>query len=112
QKTETINSMLEGYRDLDKENLKPVLLTSFRVILSQDPHMIVNTFCIYFDILVLHPEFVQSLDLQPLIETLDIISLDQKRLLFDCYFEALFLHPKRDTLKSMMPEFAAQFLRA
>ncbi len=46
-----------------------------------------------------------------IIETLDTLSVRQRRLLFDCYFEALLLHSKRRRLIPMIPEFAAEYLR-
>ena len=112
QKSETINSVLEGYRNLDSTHLIPVLTTCFRVISAQDAKTIVNTFCTYFDTLLLHPELVQSVDLQPIIETLERLGIDQKNLMVDCYFEALLLHHKRDKLKSMTLESAMEFFRA
>jgi hypothetical protein len=111
QKSETINSVLEGYRNLDSTHLVPVLTTCFRVISAQDAKTIVNTFCIYFDTLLLHPELLQSVNLQPIIETLGRLRIDQRQLLVDCYFEALLLHHERDRLKSMTPEFVMEFLR-
>ena len=83
-----------------------MLTTCFRVISAQDAKTIVNTFCIYFDTLLLHPELVQSVDLEPIIETLGRLRINQRHLLVDCYFEAFLLHHERDRLKSMTPEFA------
>jgi hypothetical protein len=111
QKSETINSVLEGYRNLDSTHLIPVLTTCFRVISAQDAKTIVNTFCTYFDTLLLHPELLQSVNLQPIIETLGRLRIDQRHLLVDCYFEALLLHHERDRLKSMTPEFVMEFFR-
>lgn len=111
QKSETINSVFEGYRNLDSTHLIPVLTTCFRVISAQDAKTIVKTFCIYFDTLLLRPELVQSLDLEPIIETLGRLRINQRHLLVYCYFEALLLHHDRDRLKSMTPEFAIEFLR-
>ena len=111
QKSETINSVLEGYRNLDSTHLIPVLTTCFRVISAQDAKTIVNIFCTYFDTLLLHPELLQSVNLQPIIETLGRLRIDQRHLLVDCYFEALLLHHERDRLKSMTPEFVMEFFR-
>jgi hypothetical protein len=111
QKTETVQSVLEGYCSLDRASLIPMLATSFRIVSNQDIQLIVKTFCIYFDIILSHPEIQRALDLQPIIETLDTLSVRQRRLLFDCYFEALLLHSKRRRLIPMIPEFAAEYLR-
>jgi hypothetical protein len=112
QKSETINSVLDGYRNLDSTHLIPVLTTCFQIISTLDARIIVNTFCIYFETFLLHPELVQSIDLEPIMETLKRLSINQRHLLVDCYFEALLLHYDRDRLNSMTPEFALEFLRA
>jgi hypothetical protein len=110
-KSETVQSVLEGYCTLDKASLIPMLTTSFSVVSNQDIHLIVETFCIYFDIILSHPEILRELDLQPIIETLNTLSNKQKCVLFDCYFEALLLHSQRQRLISTIPEFALDYLR-
>jgi hypothetical protein len=111
QKSETISSVLDGYRNLHSTHLIPVLTTCFQIISTLDAGIIVDTFCIYFETFLLNPELVQSVDLEPIMETLKRLSVNQRRLLVDCYFEALLLHHDRDRLKSMTPEFALEFLR-
>jgi len=111
QKSETISSVLDGYRNLHSTHLTPVLTTCFEIISTLDARIIVDTFCIYFETFLLNPELVQSVDLEPIMETLKRLSINQRRLLVDCYFEALLLYHDRDRLKSMTPEFALEFLR-
>ncbi|HEY7571123.1 MAG TPA: hypothetical protein VH796_07130 [Nitrososphaeraceae archaeon] len=110
-KSETIQSVLDGYCSLDMTSLKPMLTTSFGIVSNQDIRLIVKTFCIYFDIILAHPEILQALDLQPIIEVLNSLSSKQKHVLFDCYFEALLLHSQRQRLVSTIPEFAVDYLR-
>jgi hypothetical protein len=110
-KSETIQSVLDGYCSLDMTSLKPMLTTSFGIVSNQDIRLIVKTFCIYFDIILAHPEILQALDLQPIIEVLNTLSSKQKHVLFDCYFEALLLHSQRQRLVSTIPEFAVDYLR-
>ena len=111
QKSETISSVLDGYRNLNSTHLIPVLTTCFQIISTLDARIIVDTFYIYFETFLLNPELVQSVDLEPIMETLKRLSINQRHLLVDCYFEALLLHHDRDRLKSMTPEFALEFLR-
>jgi hypothetical protein len=111
QKSETISSVLDGYRNLHSTHLIPVLTTCFQIISTLDARIIVDTFYIYFETFLLNPELVQSVDLEPIMETLKGLSINQRHLLVDCYFEALLLHYDRDRLKSMTPEFALEFLR-
>jgi hypothetical protein len=109
-KSETVQSVLEGYCTLDRASLIPMLTTSFSIVSNQDIHLIVKTFCIYFDIILSHPEIPRELDLQPIIETLNTLGKKQKCVLFDCYFEALLLHSQRQRLVSTIPEFALDYL--
>lgn len=111
QKSETVNSVLEGYRYLDKANLVPLLTTCFQVISALDTQLIVNTFRIYLDIYLLNPQLILSLDLQPVLEALESLNSIQKQVLLDCYFEAVLLHHDRDRLKSVIPEFAIELLK-
>ena len=110
QKSETISSVLDGYRNLNSTHLIPVLTTCFQIISTLDARIIVDTFYIYFETFLLNPELVQSVELEPIMETLKRLSINQRHLLVDCYFEALLLHHDRDRLKSMTPEFALEFL--
>lgn len=111
QKSETVNSVLEGYRNLDKANLVPLLTTCFQVISALDTQIIVNTFSIYLDIYLLNPQLILSLDLQPVLEALESLNSIQRQVLLDCYFEAVLLHPDTDRLRSVIPEFAIELLK-
>lgn len=110
QKMETVDSVLIGYRKLKKKKLTPLLTTCFEIISTLDSRMIVHMFSIYFETYLLNPELILLLDLQPIVEALEALSAGQKRLIFDCYFEALLLHHKREILKSTIPNFAIQTL--
>lgn len=111
QKSETVNSVLEGYRNLDKANLVPLLTTCFQVISALDTQIIVNTFSIYLDIYLLNPQLILSLDLQPVLEALESLNSIQRQVLLDCYFEAVLLHRDTDRLRSVIPEFAIELLK-